>query len=111
MDENRPLGRPPCPITRDQVAFLRRTGLNWTKIAAVLNINRRTLFRYRRNVFRQDNVERKISNEELDVIIMEIITETPNVGEVYVIGALRSRNLKIPRSRVRERSSRIQWIQ
>lgn len=96
------VGRPKLDITSNQVEFLRSSGLNWTNISQALNISRRTLYRLRHSlaIIEPQSV---LCDEELDIIINDILTITPNIGEVYLIGALRARNVKIPRWRVRER--------
>ncbi|XP_044765890.1 uncharacterized protein LOC123322112 isoform X2 [Coccinella septempunctata] len=47
---------------------------------------------------------RKVTtDEEIDIVIQEILSMTPNAGEVYIMGGVKSRNIHIPRWRLRER--------
>lgn len=44
-----------------------------------------------------------ITDEDLDVILNNILHYSPNAGETYIQGSIRSRGLKIQRWRIRER--------
>lgn len=68
-----------------------------------LNVDRKTLYRYRRQMGNLEVRSCDISDEDLDQIISDSIRDTPNAGEVYIMGQLRAQNLRIPRRRLRER--------
>ncbi|KAB0801248.1 hypothetical protein PPYR_05602 [Photinus pyralis] len=95
------VGRPSYDIQYDQVAFLRNLGMSWSGISKALKISRRTLYR-KKAEWSFENIEANISNEDLAVLIQEILTQTPNAGEVYVLGSLRARKVSVARWRVRE---------
>ncbi|CAH0556963.1 unnamed protein product [Brassicogethes aeneus] len=94
-------GRPAVKITHEQITILRNLGMTWINIASTLKISRRTLYRLKSKF--DINESCFIPDEELDLIISDIIRSTPNSGESYVRGSLRSRNVTVPRWRVRER--------
>ncbi|CAH0546672.1 unnamed protein product [Brassicogethes aeneus] len=94
-------GRPSISISEEQILELRNIGLNWTIISAILKVSRRTIYRLKNKY--DINDMRLISDEELDLAIQSIMNNTPNSGEVYVRGSLRSYSINVPRWRVRER--------
>lgn len=96
-------GRPKYNIQKEQITFLRNIGLNWERISKTLGISTRTLYRHRQELLLNDPCLVLITDIELDNSIRNILSDTPNSGEVYVIGALRARGIRIPRWRVRER--------
>lgn len=93
-------------ITRNQLDQLRATGLSWASIASTLGVNRATIYR-RRQIFGintdQAYAFSDISDNDLDALLTLILNNSPNAGETYVQGSLRSRGLRIQRWRVRER--------
>lgn len=93
-------GRPMYDISEDQIIFLRRTGLNWKNISNALNVSTKTLFRHRQRLQLEDS-HLLMSDEALDNIIRQLLRNTPNAGEVYIAGGLRSLNVYIPRKRLR----------
>ena len=82
-------GRPRFNITKEQIVVLReRLGFRWTDIASILNVVGQT------ESFSQ------ISNDELDNLIKDILTITPQSGLGLIRGALRSRGLLVQRHRI-----------
>ncbi|XP_031343118.1 uncharacterized protein LOC116177155 [Photinus pyralis] len=69
----------------------------------------RTLYRHRKTMSFEDNRE-FLTDAELDSMLHNILSVTPNAGETYVLGSLRSRNFQIARWRVRERLQAINPI-
>lgn len=99
-------GRPQCAISTEEIKFLRNTGMKFKMIAKCLAVSRQTLYRHRQRLnFIEINTV--ITDNELDAYIHSILNETPNVGEVYVIGSLHSRQVRVPRWRIRERLNAI----
>ena len=43
-----------------------------------------------------------LSNEELNSFVTDILQNTPNAGETYVLGSLRARRIRVQRWRVRQ---------
>lgn len=102
------VGRPRIEVTNCQLQYLRTLGFTWTRVSQILNISRSTLYKYRSLLPIDQN--RTINDEELHLLVRNILQETPNAGEVYVIGSLRSRNVKVARWRVREQINLIDPI-
>ena len=89
----------------EEVAEMRKVGLSITKISEVIEVSRSTLYRAL-----EDNDligATDISDQELDAIIASYKETHPNDGERMLIGYLRSRNIHIPRSRIRNSIHRI----
>ena len=79
-----------------------RLGFNWQGIASFFFISRRTVFRHRQRLGVGPLEYTSMSNEQLTSTIREISTSTPNAGERYIIGSLRSRGIRIQRWRIRQ---------
>lgn len=92
-------------VNAEQINLLRSTGCSLQNISGILNISRRTLYRR----MKEFNIKRftSITNAELDSLISVIINEMPNSGEIYIQGCLRSRQIVIPRWKLRECVSRL----
>ena len=91
-------GRPLKAIDYERVCHLRKLGLSWVKIAEKLNISRQTLYRHlegNSSLFGYTDIS-------LDSIISAYVAAHPNDGERMVIGHLRSSNVFVQRSRIRE---------
>ncbi len=97
-------GRPRFNITEEQIVVLReRLGFRWTDIASLLHVSTRTLNRRRREnglPVGQAQSFSQITNDELDNLIKDILTVTPQSGLGLIRGALRSRGLLVQRHRV-----------
>lgn len=94
---NSEAGRSRKSVHYGQINFLRKIGLNWSDISKTLKLSRSTLYRNKRSL----NINEKvISDEELNFVLRSAISETPNAGEIYVMGSLRGRNIRVTRSRV-----------
>lgn len=98
----RTFGRPRFCITREQLTDLRETGMTWKSIAKCLNVSERTLYR-RVEEFNIRQEFSDISTAQLDEVLNGILSVTPNAGETYIRGSLRSRGIHVQRRRVRER--------
>ena len=102
---NSTVGRPRLRINMEEVAEMRKVGLSITKISEVIEVSRSTLYR----ALEDNNLigATDISDQELDAIIASYKETHPNDGERMLIGYLRSRNIHIPRSRIRNSIHRI----
>lgn len=49
----------------------------------------------------------RVSETELDEIVSNILLRTPDAGEVMIMGAVRSRGLRIQRQRIRDSIRRV----
>ena len=97
-------GRPRYVIEEEKIRFLRELHFPWKKIADLLGVSESTL-RRRRMMYGitgdEDLSWTQISDTDLEKIVQEIQTLTPNIGQARLLGALRSRGLNIQRWRVR----------
>lgn len=95
-------GRPKFIITKQQLEYLRETGMTWSKIAKCINVSERTLYR------RVENFDlyvrySDITDAELDVLLKNVLALTPKAGESYIRGSLKGRDVLVQRWRVRQR--------
>lgn len=95
-------GRPRYSITSEQISHCVLMGMNWRRIASCFGISRRTLYRHRQYLGAQVLQYNVFTNQELNQIVTDVIQSTPNAGEAYVIGSLRSRGIRIQRWRIRQ---------
>ena len=111
-------GRYRILVTRDQIEHLRSLHFSWEKIAKLLNVSTKTLKRRREEYGLSEKFETysSISDEDLDAIYRHLLSDnstgflTPNLGRRRFKGALRSRGLRVQRSRVSNRIKRIDPI-
>ena len=93
-------GRPKFDVTSEQLDYLVSLSFSWSTIANILGISRMTLYRRRiEHGMRQRG--RSIGNDELRTLLRYMRSEFPNIGEVMVLGRLRSLGYGVTRSRVR----------
>ena len=89
----------------EEVRQLRMLGFSWVKVADMLHISRRILYR---RLDRSDLVgSTDITDGELDSLIQSYKETHPNGREVMIIGHLRSCEVHVPRSRIRDSIHRI----
>ena len=97
-------GRPRYLVRKEQLIFLKELGFSWARVALMLGISRSTLDRRRKELDIPVDLETfsDISDNELDDVVQQILRDTPNSGEVMVIGALVGRGIRVQRRRARE---------
>ena len=95
-------GQPRLEISKRQIECLRELHFSWTKIAELLGVSTKTL-RRRREEFQIDDAEfwSTISDAELRDVMQEIMSIIPGIGQTRMLGALKSRAIRVQRSRVR----------
>lgn len=103
-------GRPRYSITIEQISHCLSIGMTWQRIATCFGINRRTLYRHRQALGLQPLRYTVLSNHDLDRTVSHIQQNTPNAGEVYVLGSLRARGIRVQRWRVRQSLHRVDPI-
>ena len=82
--------------------------MNWIDIALLLGISVRTLHNERQLfVDFQDSGFTNMSDDELDEQISQVMRPSPNCGEIMMLGALKAKNLRVQRWRVRESTTRL----
>ena len=91
-----------------QLEFLREMKMTWSRCADVLMVSRTTLWRrcLKLGLTRMQS-ELRISDNELDAIMLMLVQRFPNCGSVMMWGHLRGYGLTVPRSRVRESLLRV----
>ena len=99
MAGRRNVGRPPLPVDRNCLAYLRSLNLSWSEISNVLGVSARTLQRRASDW----NITRftVITEEALEEEVLRIKQEFPNSGEVMLTGHLLSRGIYVKRQRLR----------
>lgn len=93
-------GRPKFAVTSEQVEYLVSLSFSWFAIAKILGVSRTTLYR-RWIELGMLQRGRNIRNDELFTLLRHMRLEYPNIGEVMVLGRLRSLGYSISRNRVR----------
>ena len=106
---NRP-GRPKYEIKQSQLEFLRSKHFSWVNIAKLLHVSTRTLRRRKHELGIDEEDFTDISETELIQVMEDVRKATPNIDQSRMIGALRSRGLRIQRRRVRACLRRIDPI-
>ena len=108
------VGRPRIEITQEQIQILRNNlGFKWIDIARMFGVSSRTLIRRREELgmpLGHESNFSALSDHELDMLVREILSVTPQSGVGLVQGALRSRGLRIQRHRVIESLRRLDPI-
>ena len=101
QDEDSHVGRPCISVDMYEVEFLRSLGFTWTTIAEMLGVSRSTLYRRLEESNLSLQGYSNISNSQLDSLVNEIKHNHPNDGEVLLAAHLRSRDVHVPRARLR----------
>ena len=96
-------GRPQVEVSKEQLEFLRSLHFSWSNIAKLLGVSLSTITRKREQwqMNQETSQWSEISEEELEDTVREIRILTPNIGERRLLGALRCRDIRVQRRRVR----------
>ena len=95
------MGRPQISVDMYEVEFLRCLGFTWTSIAEMLDVSRSTLYRRLEESGLALQGYSTIPDSQLDSLVREIKHNHPNDGEVLMAAHLRSREIHVPRVRLR----------
>ena len=87
--------------------MLRELRYTWEQIAGALMINRTTLWRRFRELGMHRHTSTYLSPAELDGVMSTLVSRFPNNGVVMMWGYLRSLNIFISRSKVRDSLLRV----
>lgn len=95
-------GRPSFRIKKEQLQGLIELGFSWVQIANLIGVSVDTLRRRRRNYGMDvgNGTDSQTTDDALDAAVLSILTVSPNSGERMVIEALRSRGIRVQRSRI-----------
>ncbi len=105
-------GRPRVTISREMVENFEELGFSFTQTENILGVTTQTL-RNRRCEFQMSigpTRYSEIDDAELDLVVADILTTTPEIGELFMIRALTSRGFKLQRWRIRSSISRVDPI-
>jgi len=95
-------GQPKFDVAKGQMEFLKDMHFSWEKIAVLLGISTKTLSRRRKELQINDEESfHSLTDEELVTIMQEIMNVTPGIGQMRMLGALKSRGIPVQRWRVR----------
>ncbi len=95
-------GRPRYAIQKSQLEFLRGKHFTWAQISRLLNVSTRTLRRRRDELSIIDEPFDDITDQQLKHEMEMVRNVTPNIGQTRMMGALRSRGIRVQRCRVRQ---------
>lgn len=91
----------------EDILALRSMNYTWTKIASLLNVSCRTLYRRLEENNIPTNDFDSLSNSTLDDIVTSIKCDHPSDGEVMMQGHLRRLGLKVKRQDLRDSIHRV----
>lgn len=102
-------GRPSFKIPQEMLEDLRGFGFSWQKIADILGVSRWTIYRRVQEYGLKSMSDFSLmSDGELDNIVSEYMNQHgKTTGQSYITGYLRSKGLRVQRSRVRESMARL----
>ncbi len=102
-------GRPAIDVHMEEVEYLRSLRFSWTKIAEIVGISRRTLYRRLGEWDLPIEINYAIlSDSELDRLVADIKRMNPNYGEILLMAQLNSSyGVRVQRSRLRASIHRI----
>ena len=94
-------GRPAIEVFQEEVEYLRSLRFTWTKIADIVGISRRTLYRRLSEWDLPIDINYSImSDSELDRLVADAKRVHPNYGEV-LMAHLNSRGVRVQHSKLR----------
>ncbi len=98
------MGRPRFVVSKDQLEYLRSLSFTaWPEIATLLGVSRTTVYRRRQEYGMPTNDPSSVlRDQELEILLRDLRTELPYLGEALVMGRLRSLGYCISRQRLRE---------
>ena len=104
---NMPGRRPSYDINEDQLRSLIDLRFTVPQISELLHVSTRTIERRLAEYGISVRSFSTITDEELDSVVMDIKTFHPNCGSKTLAGYLASRNVKVPRERLRQSLQRV----
>ncbi|XP_068692640.1 uncharacterized protein [Montipora foliosa] len=102
-------GRPSFQIPQEMLEDLKGFGFSWQTIADILGVSRWTIYRRVQEYGLKSMTDFSLmSDGELDNIISEYMNQHgKTTGQSYITGYLRSKGLRVQRSRVRQSMARV----
>ena len=106
-DDDSTAGRCPIDVSREDIVSLRKLNYTWTKIARMLGISRKTLYRRLEEYNIPSTDYSSLSSNELDEVVKSIKRDFPNDGEVMLQGHISRLGFKIQRAELRASIHRV----
>ncbi|XP_031146781.1 uncharacterized protein LOC116043901 isoform X1 [Sander lucioperca] len=97
-------------ISKEELEHVLSLKTTFTEAASILSISRPTFYKLLQDYNIPTSKFKSISDQQLDLEVSQIKTEHPNVGEVMLMGHLRSKNIVVQRQRVRDSLRRMDPI-
>ncbi|XP_051945559.1 uncharacterized protein LOC127650936 isoform X1 [Xyrauchen texanus] len=97
-------------ISKEELEHVLSLKTTFTEAASILSISRPTFYKLLQDYNMPTSKFKSISDQQLDIELSQIKTEHPNVGEVMLMGHLRSKNIVVQRQRVRDSLRRMDPI-
>ncbi|XP_034549223.1 uncharacterized protein LOC117819842 [Notolabrus celidotus] len=94
-------------ISREELENVLILKTTFTEAASILGVSRPTFYKLLQDFNIPTSKFNNISDQQLDLKVSQLKTEHPNVGEVMLMGHLRSINIVVQRRRVRESLQRV----
>lgn len=95
-------GRPRFHITKEQLLYLSSMSFSWSDVSKMLGVSRMTIYRRRVEYDLVQDPRSVPSDVQLRTILREIKHGQPELGEVLVMGRIRSMGYKVTRDRLRQ---------
>ena len=95
-------GRPRFDITREQLIYLASMSFTWTGIAKMLGVSRMTIYRRRVEYSLVEDPRVVPTDAQLHTAIRDIQAGQPEVGQVMIMGHIRSMGYRVTRERLRQ---------
>lgn len=101
-------GRPSFNISKEQIEYLMDCNFTVKEMSEILHVSKRTVER-RMSAYNLTGMNRftEITDEQLDNAVYDIKRSSPDCGSKLLTGYLRSMNIHVQRSRVREALTRV----
>ena len=102
------VGRPSFDISKNQIEYLLECNFTVKEMSEMLHVSKRTVER-RMSAYNLTGMNRftEITDEHLDNAVRNIKQASPDCGSKLLAGYLRSVNIHVQRSRIRESLSRV----
>ena len=102
------VGRPSFDISKNQIEYLLECNFTVKEVSEMLHVSKRTVER-RMSAYNLTGMNRltEITDEHLDNAVRNIKQASPDCGSKLLAGYLRSVNIHVQRSRIRESLSRV----
>ncbi|CAM4574497.1 unnamed protein product [Leuciscus chuanchicus] len=97
-------------ISKEELEHVLSLKTTFTEAASILSISRPTFYKLLQDYNIPTSKYKSINDQQLDLEVSQIKTEHPNVGEVMLMGHLRSKNIVVQRQRVRDSLRRMDPI-